>query len=152
MRKPIRLALIATLFLSPLFGKNRSFPEIRRVVALTELDSPFIDELAVGKYPDVVIECKQGTELPVSLLHNYGHLSLKCIPNLTVKIEEPFYIRCLRKKTYISRDLITWEKAGKAFRGHNSIKARIDAQSGIQIESKTVPWETFDDHDNELPR
>ncbi|HSX10870.1 MAG TPA: hypothetical protein VLF94_04050 [Chlamydiales bacterium] len=145
----IRLALVAILLLSPIFGKEKNFPEIRQVVALTELDSAFIDEFAVGKYPDIVIECKEGTTLPFSLLYSRGPLSLKWTPNLTVKVDQLYYVRCLGKKAYVSRDLVTWEKANKLMHGKETAKVKIDAQSGIFVDSKLVPYaDDADDNDS----
>jgi hypothetical protein len=119
------------------------------MAALTELDASFIKELALGMHPDVAVECKKGTTLPLRFFHNWGLFSLKCAPNLTVKVEEPCYLRCVRKKLYISQDLVTWEKADKFFNGKCDANVNIDEQSGILVESQQVPYSENDSDEAE---
>ncbi|MBF8262902.1 MAG: hypothetical protein HW387_567 [Parachlamydiales bacterium] len=140
MKKYLPLTLAAMLLLSPMFAKDLSFPMIRQTIALTELDPAFINEFISGMHPDIAVECNEGTVLPLGFMQSWGLFSLKCAPNLTVKVEQPCYFRCSGKKVYISQDLVTWEKARKIFSGKSDFKVKIDAKSGILIESKTIPY------------
>jgi hypothetical protein len=138
MKKFALLTLAATLCLSSLSAKEKSFPAVQQVVNLIDLSSDFINEFVIGLHPDIAISCTQGTTLPLSFLHSWGLLSLKCAPDLAVTIERPFYLRVVGSKPYISQDLVIWEKAEKAFEGKQDVNVKIDAQSGISVESSTT--------------
>jgi len=138
MRQSVQLTLAAMLLLSPLFAKDKSFPEVSRVVPMTELDAVFIKEVASGAHPDIAIECKEGTTLPIGFLHNWGLFSLKCMPNLTITVEMPCYLRCVGKKAYMSQDLISWEKADRFFSGKCDADVKID-ETGVLVETRLVP-------------
>jgi hypothetical protein len=138
VKKSVLFTLAATLLLSPLSAKEKSFPAIQQIVNLVELDSDFINEFVIGMHPDIAISCKEGTTLPLGFLHTWGLVSLKCAPDLAVTIERPFYLRVVGSKPYISQDLVIWEKANKAFEGKLDVNVKIDAQSGISIESSTT--------------
>jgi hypothetical protein len=135
MKKSVLLTLVAVMLASSLFAKEKSFPAIRKIIDLVELDSTFIDEFVSGMHPHVVVACKEGTALPLRFLHRWPLFSLKYVPNLTLKVEESCYLRCFGKRTYLSLDLITWEKADRVLAGVPSVHMKIDAHSGVSIES-----------------
>jgi hypothetical protein len=148
MRKPVQLALVAMLSLSPLCAKEKNFPKITQMVELTAIDPILLNELVLGLHPDVVIECREGTTLPLKFLQNYELFSVKWVPNLTLHVNQHCYFRCVGKKPYMSQDLITWEKASKLLDVTYKVNVTIDAESGILLETNTTP-STEDDHDED---
>lgn len=141
MKRIILYTLTLTLFLSPVFAKEKNFPQPRRVVNLAQLDPELIEELLLGMHPDIAIECKEGSKFPVQFLHNYGLFSLKCTPNLSIKVERPCYLRFVKRKVYISEDLAKWEKPSKFFSGGYKAKVKIDGESGLSVETKLIPYD-----------
>lgn len=137
MKKIFGLMLSALLLSSTLSSKEMT--EVTEVIALNELSSDLLEELLNGERPDLVIECKEGASLPIRFFHHLGFASVKCSPNLTVKLEKSCYLRIDGKKAYMSNDLATWEKASRFmhdYLGKTKLKLKIgEEDSSLTIET-----------------
>lgn len=122
------------LFASTMEAKELS--PIQATVRLTDLTPDMVKELMAGLYPDIAIECNEGNALPVKLLYNFHFLSMKFEPNLTIKVEKPFYLRLAGSKVYMSTDLVYWENA------KNILDGGIDMNIGISPDKSHVLIET----------
>jgi hypothetical protein len=135
MKKRAQWTLAALLMFSPLVAKDKPLVEISQIIPLTGLEINFIREFVSGMHPDVAIECREGTTLPISIFYNLGLFSLDYVPNMTVKVEKACYIRCVGKKAYFSQDLVKWSRADKFFKGNCNASIKIDEKTGILIET-----------------
>jgi hypothetical protein len=138
MKKWMGLIVIAITMATGAFAKDwKTLPEIREVIPFTELTVEKVKELIDGKYKDTAILCEEGTELPLKFLFKYGLFSVKHTPELTVKIERTCYIRrYLKKKVYMSYDLVHWENAEKFFKSEPNYNVGVsNDRSHILIET-----------------
>lgn len=134
---------VLVLCFSPIFGREKVLPEPRQIVSFTQLDSTLISELIAGKHPDIAIEFQPGTEIPVRFFHRNSFCSIDFNPNVTVKADKLCYLRFMRKKVYISQDLVTWEKPD-IFGRRLAAEAVVDS-AGILVQ--TTPVEEVDECD-----
>lgn len=145
------LLILAIVFaISPAFAKGKGkrhaieelSTEIKQVMLLTDLTSKISKELLEGRHPQVAVECKEGTHLPLKYLFNMGAFSIKLDPNLSLKVEKACYIRILsNKKGYVSFDLENWEKP--------NIKL-LDTQVGLSQDKSHILLETSEHPDYRL--
>jgi|GEM_PF-2335217 len=113
-------------------------PPVHHVVPFTSMNIEQVSTFAQGEAPDLAVICEAGTELPIKFLGNFKLFSISWAPNLIIKIEETFYLRCVGKKTYISFDLKEWESASKFLDGKMPFpKVEVD-RSGISIETNLI--------------
>lgn len=113
-------------------------PPINHVVPFTSMNIEQATAFAKGETPDLVVICEAGTELPIKYFGNFKLFSISWTPNIVIKIEETFYLRCVGKKTYMSFDLKEWESASKFLDGKMPFpKVEVD-RSGISIETNLV--------------
>lgn len=138
MNKIISLLLIFLVITTgTLFAKKKKMlPELRRIISVTELTPEMIEDLGLGRMPDVAIECEPGTELSPKLSWHNGIFTALLNPMALLKINKPFYFRVNRKKVYVSRDLIDWEKPGRWLEGKQTTKVKLgDNKSDVLIET-----------------
>lgn len=139
--KRITLYFLASMLVfSQVFAKTKTLPPPGHVVPFTSVDTQLINELIAGIHPDLVIECREGTELPISYLHNNVFFSAFCSPNLSIKVEKTCYLRFVKKKVYMSDNLTEWNKPSKYLEGRYTAAMKIDQDSGILVETKVVPY------------
>lgn len=136
------------LAFAPVFGREKFLPEPRQIVSMAELDSALINELVAGGHPDVAIELKPGAEIPFRLFHRCNpFFSLAVNPNVSAKVEKLCYLRFVKKKVYISQDLVTWEKP-TADMHRPTAKFLLDS-AGVLVETanteKVDRWAEFED-------
>jgi hypothetical protein len=155
MKKTMMFICAATLALSAAFPKNKKHPpqelpaEVKQVVTLTDLSSLLTKELFEGNHPEIAIECKQGTELPLKYIGNYGLFSIHFAPNLSIRLEKTAYLRFMRTnpdkvkslRGYISFDMKKWEKiTGKALGGKPDVNFGFSKdKSSILLETTVTP-------------
>ncbi len=102
--------ILFLLVLAPIFGREKILPEPKQIVSLSQLDSDWIKEWIGGLHPDMAVEFKPGTEIPLRFFHRAPLFSIAFAPNLAVRVEKLCYLRFVKKKVYISQDLVSWEK------------------------------------------
>ena len=139
MKKMIGILLTAILLASPLFAKEKKpFPAIQQVIPLTELSSEQIQELVLGQHPDIAVECSAGTSLPFRFLFNFKFFSASLDPNLTVKVDESFYLRFNGKKVYVSTDLINWSNLSSYIGGPTTTNLKIGDDARLLVETNLL--------------
>ncbi|NGX26147.1 MAG: hypothetical protein K940chlam6_00059 [Chlamydiae bacterium] len=142
--------LIAILFFSPVFGKEKVLPETTEVIALTQLDTTLLNELLDGAHPDIAVECKEGTTIPVQFLQNTGLFGVELAPNLTIKVQKTCYLRVIKKSGYVSFDLDSWESAKHFFSGKPKVNLKINMENqSLLVESDLIPSPQIEDEDDE---
>jgi len=138
--------LIAMLFFSPVFGKEKVLPETTQVIALTQLDTALLNELLKGDHPEIAVECKEGTTIPVQFLQNTGLFGVELAPNLTIKVQKTCYLRVIKKSGYVSFDLVGWESAKHFFSGKSKVNLKINMENqSLLVESELVPKSQIED-------
>jgi len=135
------------LAISPVFAKTKILPPPGNIIPFTEVDSQLISELITGMHSDLVVECPEGTEVPISFLHNTPLFSLFCSPNLSVKVDKTCYLRFVKKKVYMSENATQWDKPSKFLEGRYTAGLKIDKKSGLKVESAVTPY-TYDDFED----
>lgn len=125
--------LIFVLALSPIFAREKVLPEPRQIISFAQLDSALINEWIAGKHPDMAIEFQLGTEIPFRFFHRNPLFSLAFNPNLAIKVEKLCYLRFVKKKVYISHDLVTWEKL-KVGPNHPTTEVFLDS-AGVLVQT-----------------
>ncbi len=155
MKKIMMFICAATLALSTAFPKSKKQPpqelpaEVKQVVTLTDLSSQLTKELFEGNHPEIAIECKQGTELPLKYIGNYGLFSIHFAPNLSIKLEKNAYLRFMRThpnkvkslRGYISFDMKKWERLnGKTLGGKPDVNFGFSKdKSCVLLETNVTP-------------
>lgn len=141
--------LVAILFLSTAFGKEKSLPETTQVIAFSQLDTSLLQELLAGKHPEIAIQCDQGTLIPIQFFQSTELFNVHLAPNLTIQVQKTCYVRIIKKSGYISFDLESWENTKHLFSGMKpKVDLKIEDQS-LVVESNLVPDEYDDEDDSE---
>lgn len=136
MKKNILFILALMMLSSSTFAKTKTLPEVRQVISLTDVTPEMSKELLSGMHPDIAIECKEGTSLPLQFLTKYGFFSLKWNPQLTLKVDRPCYLRTIKRRAYLSLDLVNWDKPRNFFKGKANTDVKIsNDKSHILIET-----------------
>ena len=131
--------LILVMQLSTVYAKDKFFPEPREIISVTQVDSALIQELIGGVHSDLTVSLQPGTEVPLRFFHRESFFSVAFNPNLSIKVEKPCYLRFMKRKVYISEDLVKWKKP-RLLTGKTTRNVTLD-QSGVSIESVTVEWD-----------
>jgi hypothetical protein len=117
MKTLLKLTFVFILFLSTTEAKTKTYPPIDEIVPAMDLTPEAIQGLIAGMYPNVAIELKEGSSVPLHFLLQHKFFSLKCDPNLSIQITTPCYLRAVGKKFLLSTDLIQWNSPNDFFRG-----------------------------------
>lgn len=121
--KTVGLLIASMLVFST--ANARHFNRPSEVLSLQEeLDSATIKGLIDDRNRDTTIFCEEGTELPLELFFKFPLVSIKQNPHLTFKIEEPCYLRFVKKKAYVSKDLEEWVAPEKFFSGNPKLNLK----------------------------
>jgi hypothetical protein len=155
MKKSLLFICAATLAMSTALPKSKKLPpqelssDYKQVVQLTDLNPQLTKEVLDGQHPEIAIECREGTELPIKYLGNFGLASVHFAPNLSIKLEKTAYLRFMRAyphkskslKGYISFDLKKWEKLdSKAVHGTAEVNFGISKdKSCVLLETNLIP-------------
>ncbi len=113
----LKLTLVLALFLSTTEAKTKTLPAVDQVIPAMDLTPETIQGLIAGLHPNVAIELKEGTSVPLHFLLNHKFFSMKCDPNLSIKITTPCYLRTVGKKLFLSVDLVGRDSPDSFFRG-----------------------------------
>lgn len=124
---------VSLFFLSTAFAKTKTLPPVDEVISAMELTPEMIQGLIDGLYPNVAIELKEGAAIPLHFFYKTKIVSLECNPNLTTRITATSYLRAVKRKLYMSEDLIHWTNPKNFFGGslRNSIKMSADKSHAI---------------------
>jgi hypothetical protein len=139
MKKMIGLALLVLGLSSPAFAKDKNLSAPERIVSSTEVDSDFLKEMIAGAHPDIAVECQEGEAIPIRFAHSFGVFSVKLNPNLTLKVDKTCYLRFVRKKVYISEDLVSWKKLDSYCDGKFGAELVNEGKSGLLLKSHVTP-------------
>ncbi len=140
MKKIALFFLSSMLVFSPVFARTKTLPSPGHIVPITNVDTQLISELIAGMHPDLVVECTEGTELPISYLHKNTFFSALCSPNLSIKVDKTCYLRFVKKKVYMSDNLNQWDKPSKYLEGRYTAAMKTDKDSGIIVETNVTPY------------
>lgn len=144
MKKTLFL-LTCALTITSAHAKTKIFSDMPRILGLNELTPDKIDEFVHAKDSDVVLECREGTEIPLRYFVTNGIFSLHLDPNLTVKVEKTIYLRVVGKKCYASYDLVNWDKASHVLDNNNvNVNVKVNPskdKAGYTIETTISPRE-----------
>ncbi|MFI5343019.1 MAG: hypothetical protein ACHQUC_02235 [Chlamydiales bacterium] len=105
-----------------------------RVIKLTDLSQELLQDYFSGKCEDIVLECSEGTSLPLNLtmrgdfvLMEGGEQTLQ-----TIRILNTCYIKCSGEEFLFSVDLETWKEFFDFFTGSFGIEIHLQ-ENGVQI-------------------
>jgi hypothetical protein len=108
MKTFFKLTCAFILLLSTTEAKTKTYPAIEYVIPVMDLTAETIPFFLAGMYPNMAVELKEGAFIPIQFLLNHKFFSLKCDPNLGVKINTRCFLRVNNKKPLMSLDLIDW--------------------------------------------
>ena len=153
MKTIVSFILIAIALFSTTYAKERNASyahrEVKQIIPITDLTSKMTLELLGGQHPDVVVECKEGTNLPFMYLGDFGLFSVKFNPNLSIKIEKTCYLRVVQKsplkkpRTFLSYDLKSWSRASQFLKkgGLLSSLGMSEDKSHVVLDTSLLPIE-----------
>lgn len=114
-----------------------------RILGLNELTADKIDDFIRAADENVVIECKEGSEVPLQYFMTNGLVSVHLDPNLTIKVEKTLYLRVANRKCYASFDLVNWDKASRVLdSGNVNVNVKVNPSTnkpGYTIETTISP-------------
>ncbi len=128
--------VVLMIQLSTVCAKEKFFPEPQEIISAAQLDSTLIQELVTGVHSDLTVSLQPGTEIPLRFFHREAFFSIGFNPNLSIKVDKLCYLRFMKRKVYISDDLVVWKKP-HLFSGKMTPNLSLD-QSGILVETATV--------------
>jgi hypothetical protein len=98
------------------------------IVKLSDLKQEMVEKFAEGKRDDLIVECKEGTSLPLKIDLKGQCLALESAP-LNLKVLKSCYIRCQGDKEFLfSSDLLTWKNFGDFFTGELKLSVGPEAE------------------------
>lgn len=124
-------AILSLFFITSLTAKT--LPPIEKVISAIELTPDFLKELLNDETPDLAIELPQGSAIPIHFLIKSPISIFTCNPNLTVQITETSYLRVVKRKVYMSKDLISWDRPDRFFQGKVESTAKMSADKSHAI-------------------
>lgn len=146
MKNILTLSLLLLLWISESEAKTKIFPEVEQVVSAIDLTPVEIQGLIEGMPSNIAIEFKEGNAIPLRFLFNYRIFSMKCDPNLSIKIHSTTYLRSIGRKLYMSTDLVNWNKAKDFFQGRWVPNVKISPdRSHVLVESSLVSNDESDE-------
>jgi len=117
-------------------------PEARRFLPVQDVTMELITEMSEGMHKDLVFQCDEGTEIPLSFLYNFDVFSVAINPNLSFKIQKSCYIRFFNGKPYISYELKEWKKV-KFPMGEPKVELKRAANTNQMTVEATFTEETL---------
>ncbi len=148
MKTLIQLTCVFVLFLSTIEAKEKVYPTVDKVIPAMDLTAEEIQGLILGMYPNVAIELKEGSSIPLQFLLRHKFFSIQCDPNLSVKITTPCYLRAVGKKVLLSLDLTDWVSPTDFFDGTFVPQIKVSGdKSHILMETEFVESSEDDDED-----
>ncbi len=105
-----------------------------QILLLSEVTDPIWDDFWHGRLGDAVIECPEGSELPLIFKFKSNLFSLVEEP-LKLKVDRTFYLRYLGADFLFSLDAVDWWSFSQFFRGKiNADFDIIDNEPEVSIE------------------
>lgn len=142
MKNILKPILVLMLLLSKTEAKTKTYPQVDKIVSVLDLNSELIQGIVAGMYPNMAIEFKEGSSIPLVFLSNYNIFSVKCDPKLSVNVDTTCYLRTIGKKLYMSVDLVNWKKARTYFKGRmvpnlqvSPDKSHVLVESNLMVDS-----------------
>lgn len=127
--------MMTALVSGPLLGATRD-----QILNLKELNQKEIEGFSQGKLNDHILECSEGTYLPLKMVLTGEFLAVESAAEtpLYLKILKTCYIRCEEKENFLfSTDLEEWKEFSEFFTGrvNVSVKAQKDGTiAGLELE------------------
>lgn len=95
-----------------------------------------------GNLGDVVVECREGTELPLVFKLNSDLFTMEGVPQkkITLRVDKTFYIRHVAGAFLFSWDEVSWCGFSNFFKGTSDIDFNIDHNGPeVSVEFLLVP-------------
>lgn len=124
MKKALFLC-VCTLITAAAHTAPVTFNDVTRIVSADELSVEKINALIHLKNWDFTLEFKEGANFPVKFLTKARCFSVALNPNLAFKVDKKCYLRVVKKKCYLSEDLVEWTKAEKFFNNQPNNKPTL---------------------------
>jgi hypothetical protein len=111
-----------------------------QILNLEELNQKEIEGFSQGKLGEHILECSEGTYLPMNIILSGEFLALESANTapLYLKVLKTCYIRCEEKENFLfSTDLQEWKEFSEFFTGrvNVSVKAEKDGTiAGLELE------------------
>ena len=105
-----------------------------KIISISELDDGFMEHFSKGEINDVIVECLQGTSIPLQVIVKGQFLSLESTSgsSLYFKVLKTCYVRCEKKNNFLfSSDLQTWKGFSDFFTGE--LKVSVEVENGEPI-------------------
>ena len=129
-------------------AKVKVLEDIPQTVAVQELSAEQIQQFIRAKNSDIAIAVSKGMEIPLKFFTKTPILSAFCNPNFVIRTEKDLYFRMLRKKCYISEDLVHWKRADSCLSGYPTQELLPSPDGkGFVLVSELVPETEEDDED-----
>ena len=144
MKKIVVTLSIALLLISTSYAEKQKcsaeLAEVSQVLQDTDLTKDVIEKLFTGDLPEVALEYKRGSDIPLKLSAKFDIFSVKLDPNLSVKVIKNCYCRFIKEKTekdeivniYRSYDLKSWKLLGPFNMGNFSFDSD-DSKTIVEI-------------------
>lgn len=148
MKILIQLTCVFAVLFTSIEAKAKTYPAIDKVIPAMDLSAEEIQGLIVGLYPNIAIELKEGSSVPLHFLLKHKFFSIQCDPNLSVKITTPCFLRVVGKKVLLSLDLIDWISPTNFFEGTFVPNIRVSGdKSHVLMETEFVQSSEDDEFD-----
>lgn len=134
---------MCSLIFTTAYAKVKFFDPPHSITSLEDLNFEDIQRLVQSKKADITIELREGAVVPLKFLMKNRNFSAMINPNLVFRVEKTTYLRILKRKCYMSEDLVHWEKAGKFTGGLPVFHLLKRDQAGLTLEADIVPYEDF---------
>jgi hypothetical protein len=101
-----------------------------QIMNILDMDQKITEELLNGKLPHLILECSEGTTLPLNILLSGQYLELESteLPPYTLKIVKTCYLKFIEEDVVFSSDLKEWKNFQQFFTG----------TIGLSLENRTA--------------
>jgi len=124
-----QMLIMMALCIASLCANTQNLGGSDRIIKIEELNQQKIDRFSQGKLGDHILECSEGTCLPLKMDLKGEFLALESsnAAPLYLKLLKTCYIRCEEKENFLfSTDLQNWKEFSEFFTGH----MRVSLQAG----------------------
>jgi len=139
MRKLIRgsvcflLAGFSALFAANQNGAALDILETKgQVIALRELTKEMVEDFFTGKTPQAILECTEGSNLPLYLSLKGEFLALEGeAPSIKIRVLKTCFIKCQKESFFFSSDLENWKEFDEFFTGEVGVCLNIEDETPV---------------------
>ncbi|MBM3207667.1 MAG: hypothetical protein FJZ57_03565 [Chlamydiae bacterium] len=111
-----------------------------KIISMSELNNRLMESFCNGEIKDVIVECLQGTSIPLKVIVKGQFLALESTSGSSFyfKVLKTCYVRCEEKENYLfSSDLQTWKSFSDFFTGELKVSVEVEKGEpivGLQLE------------------